>query len=106
MTLVFQYTSPRYTYYIMHTECKLATCDATSHLAIPGTDFFSDDCFIHHFLPHSHCRLPSELLQLASYVGCRLFLYLSYFHNMMLLQMYDSEQLYIKGYKLENKKIR
>jgi len=42
MTLVFQCTSPRYTYYIMHTECKLATRDATSHLAIPGTDFFSD----------------------------------------------------------------
>ncbi len=23
-------------------KCKLATCNATSHLAIPGTDFFSD----------------------------------------------------------------
>ena len=27
---------------LCHTECTLATRDATSHLAIPWTDFFSD----------------------------------------------------------------
>jgi hypothetical protein len=28
---------------LCYMECKLATCDATSHLAISWTDFFSDD---------------------------------------------------------------
>ncbi len=42
--IILQHTCPMYTYYIiLHVaECNAATIDATSCLAIPGTDIFSD----------------------------------------------------------------
>jgi len=42
MRLVFQCTCLDIHITLCHTEYKLATRDATSHLAIPGMDFFSD----------------------------------------------------------------
>jgi hypothetical protein len=42
MRLVFQCICLDIHITLCHTEYKLATCDATSHLAIPRTDFFSN----------------------------------------------------------------
>ena len=55
MILVFQHTHPSIHITLCHTEYKLATHDAMSHLAIPGTDYFSDVCDV----PTTRVEYPS-----------------------------------------------
>ena len=43
MLLVFQHTCPRIHITLFYMACKVATSAATSHLAIPGTDFFINE---------------------------------------------------------------
>jgi len=47
MLLVFQCTHPRIHITLPYLACNVATSAATSHLAIPGADFFYDEAACH-----------------------------------------------------------
>jgi hypothetical protein len=62
MRLVFQCTCLDVHITLCHTEYKLATRDAMSHLAIPGMDFFSDGLSTPTKSPEQRIQFPSPLL--------------------------------------------